>query len=282
MSTRRSPVPKPIEAVVASLGGIVRQKDLLLLGFSSRRIRAAVAGGLIQRRARGVYAAPQVSAQDTFLAAHQARRTCLSKAAELGLWVLQEPKQLHVATAHGRPVPGCVVHRVKGGQTLADVLRQCVRCGTEVEALAILESAVVNRKCSINHLRNAFTGREDAAGRAIVGMIDPQSMSIAETCSRYHLRKVGHNVQGQAYVRNAGHMDLLIDGILGLEIDSKKYHNDPKAWEQDLHRDTMYVLEGMWRLRIPAAIAMYHPEIMVGWVEQALARIRSAQIPEMR
>ncbi|PYG99249.1 hypothetical protein CVV67_16120 [Arthrobacter stackebrandtii] len=113
-------------------------------------------------------------------------------------------------------------------------------------------------------------------------MIDPQSMSIAETCSRYHLRRAGYNVQGQAYVRNAGHLDLLIDGILGLEIDGEKYHNDPRAWKEDLQRDTMYVLEGMWRLRIPADVALYHPEVLLAWVEQALARIRSGQRHEMR
>lgn len=282
MSPRRSPAPKPIEVVIAAMGGTARQKDLLIRGFSSRKIRDAITGGLIQRCARGVYAVPHVSAEAAFLAAHQARRTCLSKAGEIGLWVLNEPKQLHVAVAHGRPVPGCVIHRVKGGQTLTDILRQCVRCGSELEALAILESAVVNEKCSINHLRKVFAGREDTTGRALVEQIDPQSMSIAETCSRYHLRKAGHNVQGQAFIIHAGHMDVLIDGILGVEIDGEKYHNDAKQWKKDLQKDTMYVLEGMWRLRIPAAVAIYQPGIMVGWVEQALARIRAKQRFEMR
>ena len=282
MSDSRSPDWVPLDALVASLGGVARQKDLLGQGVSTRQIRAAVEGGLIFQRARGVYATFQATPEDAFLAAHQARRTCLSRVAGLGLWVLEQPKQLHVAAAHGRPVPGCVVHRVSGKQTLADVLQQCVRCGTEVEALAVLESAVVKKQCSINYLRNSFQGRAGAAARAIVEMIDPQSMSIAETCSRYHLRRAGYNVQGQAYVRNAGHLDLLIDGILGLEIDGEKYHNDPRAWKEDLQRDTMYVLEGMWRLRIPADVALYHPEVLLAWVEQALARIRSGQRHEMR
>lgn len=40
-------------------------------------------------------------------------------------------------------------------------------------------------------------------------------------------------------------MDVVVDGILGLEIDSNKYHNDAKQWRKDLHKDTMYVLAGM-------------------------------------
>lgn len=282
MSIRASTSQQTIHEAVAALGGIARNKDLLARGYSTRQVSEAVAEGVIHRIARGYYALAETSETEVFLAAHQARRTCLSKAADLGLWVLDEPRQLHVAAAHGRPVPGCVVHRVKGGQKLMDILRQCVRCGTELEALAVLESAVVTNKCSINYLRTSFSGRQDQAGRAIVELIDPQAMSLPETCGRYHLRKAGYNVQGQAYVRNAGHIDLLVDGVLGVEIDGQEFHNNSKAWREDLRRDTMYVVQGMWRLRVPAAIAMYQPDILLQWVEQALASIRSTQRPQMR
>lgn len=67
-----------------------------------------------------------------------------------------------------------------------------------------------------------------------------------------------------------------------MEADGEKYHNDPKAWKEDLRRDTAYVLNGVWRLRIPATVVMYQPEVMLRWVEQALARIRSALRPAMR
>ncbi|WP_425863735.1 hypothetical protein [Arthrobacter sp. TWP1-1] len=53
---------------------------------------------------------------------------------------------------------------------------------------------MVKKKCSINSLRKSFNARTESAGRAIVEMIDPQSMSIAETCGRYHLRQAGYNV----------------------------------------------------------------------------------------
>lgn len=282
MSPRRKFQQKSITSTLEATGSVARSKELLAKGYSTRAIQDAIASGQIQQLGRGIYALPDATAEEKFLAAHQARRTCLSKAAEIGLWVLEEPKKLHVAVAHGRPVPGCVIHRVRGGQSLTDILRQCIRCGSEVQGLAVLESAVFNQECSINHLRKSFSGRADSKCRALVEMIDPQSMSLPEMCGRYHLRKAGYNVQGQAYIRSAGHMDLLVDGVLGLEIDSIKYHNNPKSWQEDLRRDTMYVLEGMWRLRIPAAVAMYQPEVLLSWVKQALERIRSMQRWEMR
>ncbi|WP_146233424.1 hypothetical protein [Arthrobacter psychrolactophilus] len=282
MSPRRSRQRPPLETFIAACGGTARQNVLASRGYSSRSISQAVADGRLVHCARGVYGLPEISAEDAFLASHQARRSCLSAVTGLGLWLLTKPGKLHVATAHGRPVPGCVSHRVSGRQSLMDILHQCVKCGSELEALIVLESAVVTKKCSINSLRTSFSTRSDAAGRAIVDMIDPQSMAITETCCRYTLRAAGYNVQGQAYIRNAGHLDILVDGILGLEIDGEAYHNDQVAWKEDLRRDTMYVLEGMWRLRIPAAVALYQPHIMLGWVEQALKRIRATQLPGMR
>lgn len=253
--------------------GVARRTDLVAAGFTAWDLVQAQEMDVVSKIAPGYYALPDAAPVDVWLAQHQARRTCLSKVADLGLWLLHEPPQLHVAAAHGNRIPGCVVHRAQGGQTLMDVLRQCVHCGSELEALVLLESAVVNKECTVLQLRREFVRRQDTAARAIVAMLDPQSMSITETCGRYHLKKAGYNVQGQAYIRTAGHLDLLVDGVLGIETDGEKYHHDPKQWKEDLRKDTMYVLEGIWRLRIPAAVVMYRPELMLGWVKQALAMI---------
>lgn len=253
--------------------GVARRKDLVAVGFTSWDLAQGQTAELISKVAPGYYALPSAAPVDVWLAQHQSRRTCLSKVADLGLWLLTEPSQIHVAAAHGNQIPGCVVHRAKGRITLMDVLRQCVQCGSELEALVVLESAVVKKKCTVAELRREFVRRQDSAGRAIVAMIDPQSMSIAETCGRYHLTRAGYNVQGQAFIRGAGHLDLLVDGVLGIATDGEKYHNDSKQWKEDLRKDTMYVLEGIWRLRIPAAVVMYQPELMLSWIKQAMAMI---------
>ncbi|MEV8182591.1 hypothetical protein [Specibacter sp. NPDC078692] len=275
MSQSRSAKTKALERAMTVRGGVARRKDLVAAGFTAWDLAQAQTMEVVSKVASGYYALSDASPVDVWLAQHQARRTCLSKVADLGLWLLKKPEQIHVAAAHGNKIPGFVVHRAKGGQTLMDILRQCVCCGSELEALVVLESAVVDKQCTIADLRDEFVRRRDTAGRAIVAMIDPQSMSITETCGRYHLKGAGYNVQGQAYIRSAGHLDLLVDGVLGIETDGEKYHNDPRQWKEDLRKDTMYVLEGVWRLRIPAAVVMYQPELMLSWVKQALAMIAS-------
>lgn len=192
------------------------------------------------------------------------------------LWVIKDPKIPHVATASGRPVQGFVVHRVSGVPTLMDVLRQCVACGTEVEALTVLESAVVDKHCTIPELRAEFSGRSDARARAIIELIDPQSMSILETVARYYLRKAGYNVQGQYFQRNVGHLDLLVEGLLGIETDGKKFHDNYNGWENDLQRDNFLVVNGLWHLRIPASVVLHRPDLMLEWVRLALARITAS------
>lgn len=255
------------------LGTVARRKELVAHGCTDWQLRRAVELGRIKIVAPGYYGLINAHPVDVYLAKYQGRRTCLSQVKNLGLWLIAEPKLIHTAVAHGRPVPGCVVHRVRGNLTLLEVLRLCVKCGSEVEALAVLESAVVLKKCTIRQLRSSFSGREETAARAIIDMIDPQSQSIGETVGRYHLRKAGYNVQGQYYVQSVGHLDLLVDGVLGVETDGETYHNTPDGWQEDLRRDNVLVINGLPCLRIPVQIVLERPDIMLLWVSQALAHI---------
>lgn len=157
-----------------------------------------------------------------------------------------------------------------------DILRQCVKCGSEVQALAVMESAVVLKQCTILELRAEFTKREDSGARVIIDMIDPQSMSIVETVARYYLRKAGFNVQGQFYVKGVGNLDLLVEGLLGVETDGERYHNTESGWAEDLRRDNLLVIKGVWCLRIPAKMVLGNPDVMVKWVREALVMISSA------
>lgn len=264
-----------VVARVALHGKVARRKDLLAAGCTDWAVTVAEREGLLERIGRGYVALPDADPLDIRLATYQARRTCFSKAEQLGLWIIKSPALPHVAAAHGRPIPGCVVHKVSGGQTFMDILRQCVQCGTEAEALVALESAVVLKMCTIPQLRAAFTGRGWAKGRAIIEMLDPQSMSIVETLARYYLRQEGYNVQSQFHVRGTGHLDLLIEGVLGLETDGERYHNTPSGWAEDLMRNNLLVIEGLRCLRVSAQMVLQRPDLMLDWVRQALATIAS-------
>ncbi|MHA7177634.1 type IV toxin-antitoxin system AbiEi family antitoxin domain-containing protein [Arthrobacter sp. Sr24] len=261
---------------VARYGKVARRKDLLARGCTPWSLKQAVGAGTISQVSRGYYALPDADPLDIHLARYQARRTCFTKAEQLGLWIIVRPLLPHVAAAHGRPISGCVVHKVSGSQTLMDILRQCVKCGSEVQALAVMESAVVLKQCTILELRAEFTKREDSGARVIIDMIDPQSMSIVETVARYYLREAGFNVQGQFYVKGVGNLDLLVEGLLGVETDGERYHNTETGWAEDLRRDNLLVIKGVWCLRIPAKMVLGNPDVMVKWVREALVMISSA------
>ncbi|WP_427016712.1 endonuclease domain-containing protein [Pseudarthrobacter sp. P1] len=278
MATFGSTTFDPTLSVLQSLGAAARRMDLLAAGVSRRRLAAAVAEGRVVLAGHGVYyALPGADPMAIHLATHQGVKACFSVAAARGLWCIRDPETPHIAVAHGRSVPGCVVHRHKGPLGLLDVLRQCIRCGTEVEALAVVESAVVLKETSISTLRAAFTGLGGAAGRRILDMLDPQSMSIIETVARYHLRRAGYSVHSQVAVRGMGHLDLMVEGILGIELDGEAYHNNAKAFEEDLRRGNVLVIRGIPTLRITGAMVLFHPEVMLGWVRAALETYRSAQ-----
>ena len=269
MNAQNSRTSSPVESVIAALGGTVRRSVLVDRGFSDRHIRQAVQSGRIRRVCRGVYAAEGSSPMAEHLASNQAELTCFGRARQEGLWVLHAQDVPHVGTAHGRPVSGCVTHRFQGRLLLRDILRHCAQCGTELEILCVLESAVVKKKCTVAQLRAFFSRRNDARTRKIIGLIDPQSMSIPETCARYQLQKAGYNVQGQAYIRGMGHLDALVDGQLGLEIDGKDHHNNEEAWKEDLRRGNVLMIQDVPVLHFRAAVAMYFPEEMLRWIRQA-------------
>lgn len=277
MNPQLNPGEQPVETVIALLGRAARRKDLLQRGLSDWDLKQAARSGRIRRAGRAIYALPEASALDLHLAENQAYLDCFSKASEMGLWVLNRPQRPHVATAHGRPVPGCTMHRFTGSLSFWVMLRHCVKCGSEVEALCVLESAVVLQKCTIEQMRRQFTKRSDAPVRRIIDLIDPQSQSISEVCGRYHLRKAGFNVQGQASIRGMGHLDLLVEGVLGVETDGEKYHNSSKAWTEDLRRLNVLTVAGVPALHIKASDVMYRPNEFVNLVRKALSTIASAR-----
>lgn len=267
---------KNVEAVLAELGNAACRRDIISAGISQRALMTAVRARGIRAVARGVYALPAATTMELHLAKNHVVPGCISAAVALGLWSISAPAQPHVAAAHGREVVGCVVHRHAGPLNVTDIVGQCVRCLPEVEALVVMESAVVLKKCPLAELRLAFEGRGASKARRIMNMLDPQSMSAVETSARYWLRRAGYNVQTQYAVRGMGHLDLMVDGILGIEIESDQYHNNVAAFAEDLRRGNILVIRGIPTLRIRGSIALWTPELMLKWVAQALEAIKAA------
>ncbi|WP_028279521.1 type IV toxin-antitoxin system AbiEi family antitoxin domain-containing protein [Arthrobacter sp. H5] len=190
---------------LAAQGGVARRRDLAQLGISTHQLTHALAANLIGKPARGVYSLPD--ADRNLLAAKCAGSdlACISAAKRLDLWILKDPVYIHVSVDHGRPLPDEFrVHRSAIPLTPLDICVQCLRCLPELDALCIVESAVVKKLVTLGQLRSRLHSAKDGRIRRVVDLVDPHSQSIMETVARYHLRAAELSVQTQVYVSGVG------------------------------------------------------------------------------
>ena len=266
-----------LSEALTSLGGVASTHSLSMAGVSRRSLEAGVAAGSVQRIARGVYAHPQADPVLIHAGRHHAVLGCVSAASAAGLWVVRRPDRTHLAASHGRPVPGCIVHRSRIPLTPLDIVCQSLRCLAPLEGLAIAESAVKNGLIHLPALRERFPAVREKGLRDLVARIRPQSGSIIETMARYLLEEAGHTVELQVRIPGMGHLDLLVDGLLGVETDGYAHHSSREAYREDRRRWNVTVVQGVPTLRVTFEMLLNEPDGFVRMVQRALATYRTAQ-----
>ncbi|OMH34836.1 type IV toxin-antitoxin system AbiEi family antitoxin domain-containing protein [Tersicoccus sp. Bi-70] len=255
-------------------GGVVRWRELIEAGIAVAAIATMVEGGQLIAAGHGVYALPGADPALVTVRLAGGRLTCVSRARALGLWVLAEPARPHVGVLRAAAIPGCVVHRVTRNQSMIELLRQCCRCLLELDALVIVESAVVQRRVSWDELRRAVDGARSSRERRILQLVNPASASILETVGRYRLTKAGFHVHCQVVVPGVGRYDLLVNGVLYVELDGAEFHSDRQSYRNDRRRWNLLTVRGLPLLTVPYETVMYEPEVFVRLVGDALRRHR--------
>lgn len=268
---------KDITDVLARQGGVARCNVLAAGGISAKRLRAAVQSGTVVRLGRGLYAVPAADPELALARLHHGEPGCISAARRLGLWVVRDPVRLHIAVNHARGVPGCVVHRSSLPLSVTDVVCQSLRCLPPLEGLTIAESAVKQGLVRLESLRERFSGLRDGGIRTVLARINPQSGSIIETMARFYLEEAGFNVQLQVNVPGMGHLDLKVDGALGLETDGYDSHSSRQAYREDRRRWNLTVVRGVPTLRITFEMLLNQPEAFVRLVREGLETVQRAQ-----
>ncbi|HET7414414.1 MAG TPA: type IV toxin-antitoxin system AbiEi family antitoxin domain-containing protein [Arthrobacter sp.] len=259
--------------VLGQKGGVARRVDLFRAGVTEAQLRKAVKEEQIVRTVRGIYALPGSPSSLNSIYAAKALPACVTAAKLHGLWVLHEPAELHVAVDHGRPLRAFKVHRHAGVPSELDVLEQCMRCLPELEALVIVESAVVQGHVRMSEMRDRLSGRNDAKLRRISDQINPHSESIIETVGRYHLQKAGYHVQTQVRVQGVGRLDLFVDGVLGVEVDGAGYHSSREAYREDRRRWNRLTRGAVPILRVTYEMAVHQPVSFIALVRETLANL---------
>ena len=268
---------RTVAKALAAMGGVSGTSALIRAGVSRRKLEGAVLEGSVLRVARGVYTLPDADPVLVHAARHHAVPGCVTAAVSAGLWVVKVPHLPHLSASHGRPIPGCLVHRSNGPLTHLDIVCQSLRCLPPIEALTIAESAVKKGLVQLPALRERFPAMREKAILGLVAKIRPQSGSIIETMARHLLEEAGLTVELQVNIPGMGHLDLLVDGLLGIETDGYAHHSSRDAYREDRRRWNVGVVRGVPVLRVTFEMVLNEPQEFVRMVQRALATYRAAQ-----
>ncbi len=261
--------------------GVARYNRLRALGVSRRELEKSVTAGHLVRPAKGVYAFPDAEPKYVTAAATSTLLTCTSAAEHYGLWMRNPSRKLHLVSTQVRSVPGTVIHRAKvlASPDMAPVVspRECVlhsaKCLPDEAALLIAESAIVKGLVSFEDLQAAATGPGSLDMREVFEMIDSRSQSLLETLGRRIFMEAGLEVVTQARFAGVGHVDLLIEGKLVVELDGAEFHSDRTSYRQDRKRWNALTLSGYPTLRFTYEDVMFAPARMLNQVLTMLANM---------
>lgn len=270
--------------------------DLLASGLTRRAITESVRSGVLIRARRDRYLSASAPAMVVQAVRIGGRLSCLSLLRLLGVFVfatdrvhvhlVRSASRLRSATSRTRPLEKRTDRRARlhwrpllrpeAGTTacvgVVDALIQAIYCQSPRHAIATLDSALNKGLIDMVDLAEVFAAlpRRFAALRSF---IDGRAQSGPETLVRLMALSLGCRVELQARLDGVGNVDLLLDGWLVVECDSKAFHSSWKQQLNDRRRDLGVAALGLATLRLTAEDVLYRPEKVFAGLE-ALVRSR--------
>lgn len=269
------------------------RSELLADGLSGRGITDAVRRGDLVRARRDRYV-PADTPDDVIRAVRVGGRlTCLSLLAGLGVFVMNnsqlhvhvprsasrmrsphdrrrrlEPKRRRGVRLHWLPLSEDVGPATCVG--IVDALAHAVLCQTPRAAIATLDSALHRGLVGAREIGEVFALLPLRYG-AIRGLLDGRAESGSETLMRLMLRGLGCRFDVQVRIDGVGRVDLVVDGWLVIECDSREFHAGWEAQEKDRRRDLALASRGYTVIRPTAAMIMGEPEVVLAAVRGLIA-----------
>lgn len=248
--------------------------------MTRRQLRAALAAGALRRVRRDRYVVDGIPDTEERALAAGGRLDCVSLLRDLGVFALADTR-LHVQIEIGAsrlPRAGHSVRRhwrdsvSPRGDLCADVveaLAQACRCQSPRFAIATIDSAW--------HL--GLVGPEIADVFALLPArfavlrrhLDRRAESGSESIMRVLLRRRGCHVEVQRRIPNVGRVDLVVDGWLIIECDSRAHHSGVDQQVADRRRDLAAAAQGYTTLRILAEDILYRTDHVLRAVDALLA-----------
>ncbi|HEU4806633.1 MAG TPA: hypothetical protein VFT01_00095 [Homoserinimonas sp.] len=167
------------------------------------------------------------------------------RAAELGdIW----------RCAAGRPIVHWLENTSEAGAldwivSPMDALAQAIRCQDEEHAVACIDSALRHRVISPEGWRTLLRNLPERL-TPLAKRVDARADSGNETIVRLRLLAAGMSVEPQAHIPGVGAVDLVVDGLVALEVDSEGFHSSREQRRTDRARTLLALAYGMPSMRI--------------------------------
>lgn len=250
-------------------------------GLTRHQVTKLVASGRLVRLRRGRLASADMHPSLMRAGRLGGRLDCVSLLKELGVFVRPRDGRLHVqldmgasrlpardsgVRAHWRPT---VAARDVLTADLVEALAQACRCQTPRDAVATLDSAWHIGLVDQALLSDVFA-RLPRRYRRLRPLLDCRAESGPESLMRLLLRGLGCAVELQVDVDGVGRVDLLVDGWLIVECDSRAHHSGWDAQKRDRRRDLAAAARGYTTVRPIAEDILERPEVVLALLRQAL------------
>ncbi|TFD77061.1 type IV toxin-antitoxin system AbiEi family antitoxin domain-containing protein [Cryobacterium psychrophilum] len=273
---------------------IFETAELKVAGATCRVLRDAVDEGTLVRVRRGYYALPATSPHVLEAVRVGGRLGCISAAADAGVFAFEERfAHIHVdPTASRLRAPhdrfqrlanenrdGVELHwdqlrRPDGGNeyrvSLPDALIQVFRCQRPRFALATLENALHQKLLPVAAVAGIFADLPEEL-QYVRRRVDRRSESGQESVLRWIVLTAGVHCEIQVAIAPIGRVDLLIEGFLVVEADSRKFHDGWERHSADRTRDCALAILGYVTYRALYKDIMYRPERVIAAIMGLLA-----------
>lgn len=277
---------EPVKALIR-LGGVARWSQLKRLGVSRDHLWRAIQEGCVVRPHRGVFALPDTPPPDVLASIFRAKPACVSALTQIGLPLYPPPERCHLVVPQtrglgnprSRPVDKVHLHRTNGVRTAADHLGLATDCVEPRQLLALVDAAL-NQRVMNGPEFEALCARLGELGMWLWDRADARAESISETYARLWLGDAGLLVEPQVAFVGVGTVDLVVEGVVVVELDGYAYHSGQAEFRRDRERDRELQARGLDVLRYTFLEVMEGVDI-VGDVTQVLWR-RGALTPALR
>ncbi|WP_022884872.1 hypothetical protein [Glaciibacter superstes] len=273
---------------------IAETERLIAYGATWRSMKAAVELGQLVRARRGHYALPGTDPHTLEAVRLGGRLGCISAAADYGVFALDntfvhiqvQPTASRLRAPHDR-FQRLTDHNRHGAELhwdellhpedgneyrvgLTDALVQTFRCQQPRFALASLDNAMHQNLIRPDEVNEIFAAlpRELQYLRA---RVDARSDSGQETVLSFIVHEAGYKFEIQVRIDGVGRVDMVIEGCLVVEADSREFHQDWAAQKRDRTRDRDLARAQYVSYRAIHEDILYHPEIVLEAIAGLLA-----------